>query len=69
MLNNIEDKEEGNNLLAPMSIKKFFDQMDDESLQVLVYNNKLIVADTISKLFYRLGFPPVYLLQYCLELC
>jgi|TARA_X000000368_G_C22865868_1_gene638658 hypothetical protein len=42
MLNNIEDKEEGNNLLAPMSIKKFFDQMDDETLQVLVYNNKLI---------------------------
>tara|TARA_B100001113_G_C20988882_1_gene569573 strand:+ start:67 stop:255 length:189 start_codon:yes stop_codon:yes gene_type:complete len=40
MLNNIEDKEGKNNIM-PFSATQFFKEMDDETLKVLIYTNKI----------------------------
>tara|TARA_B100000674_G_scaffold119981_1_gene91297 strand:+ start:1442 stop:1630 length:189 start_codon:yes stop_codon:yes gene_type:complete len=40
MLNNIEDKEGKNDVLT-VNATQFFDEMDDETLKVLIYTNKM----------------------------
>ena len=41
MLNNIEDKEGKNNNMMSFSATQFFNEMDDETLKVLIYTNKI----------------------------